>query len=181
MNNNCTATEIDTSYDDFINTLAKNSDDVTFTNSSESHALSILRATFKYSQHYVYMLSNKMDPCVFNDKQLISEARAFLEKDGRELHIAVQDSNFSITNCNFTSELFNEFKNKIKIMKANDDSNVQGLPVNFTIADDKTYRLENDLVKRTAIGCFSDTETTGILKKLFNSIFDTKSMTEVTV
>lgn len=175
----CTPVEIDPSYDKFIQELALNSDDLTFTNSSEVHALSILRATFMYSKHYVYMFSNKLDACVFNDQELISEAKNFLREGNHKLHIAIQDDTFTPERCEFSKQLLTEFPNSVEIKKAEKDSKVSKIDINFTVADDKAYRLENDIAKKTATGSFDDKETSSILKSLFDKIFQNDSMCAV--
>lgn len=177
--NNTALVQTDPSYDEFVDGLAKNSHDLTFKNYSEEHELSILKAIFNHSKNHISLFYDDMDARIFGNKTLIRAARAFLELDYSKLFIVVRNHTFTADHCEFTKQLLGEFGYKIDIRKTSINSRVDEMPLNFIIADNHIYRLEDDIDNKTATGSFNDRETTAILQGLFLDIFSDSSVNEV--
>ncbi|MFZ2269438.1 MAG: hypothetical protein WAV95_17835 [Azonexus sp.] len=174
--------EIDVEYDKFINKLAETSDTRTITNGSSSHALSILRSVFKHSKNYVKIFTGRLCETVYNDDTLLIEAANFISKGGK-LEILIQEGGIAAIaghkflesikkNCNDTKDI-----NSRLIIKGLDDSHVLSkADVHFLVADDKIYRVEDDITNKTAVGCFNDPERSMKLNAIFESAFSINTL-----
>ncbi|MDD5183843.1 MAG: hypothetical protein PHS84_01120 [Paludibacter sp.] len=160
-------------YSENIEEYAKNSTDIEFFNSGDDHAQIVLTNIAKYSKKYIHIYSGNLCTDVSNNEEYLKYLRLFL----------IQGGNIQVLLCEFENgdnplnkdiyKLFSQFKSNVTVKETKtilQDSNKN--TVHFTVADDKSYRLETDTIKKKARCNFNSPETTKLLNKLFEKIFN---------
>jgi hypothetical protein len=166
---------VDPIYDQFVEQLAKDHVAQVFTNQSAAHALSILRNAFKYAKHDVNIFSGTLDSCVYNDKELISEAKDFITRRNGIIRVLLQNA---VDDSRTKDE--NDFLNAIlssggHIKLTEDGHPLKNAEKHFFVSDTKAYRVELDIRERSAVCNFNDETLGGQLNKLFTSSWDVKT------
>ena len=114
------------------------------------HAMEIIVAGFRHAQKEVNLLSNKLEPKLYDTLRLKEAARSFLKKEGTELRILVETK---IDSDHLMMTLLDEFRDKIKINTVPDKWK-KIYNFNFMVVDDFGFRFEYDREKYAAIASF---------------------------
>lgn len=167
-------------YSENIEEYAKNSTDIEFYNSGDEHAQVVLTNIAKYSKEYIHIYSGNLCTDVSNNVEYLKYLSSFLFQGG----------NIKVLLCEFENgdnplnkdiyKLFSQFRDKVTVKETKtilQDSKKD--TVHFTVADDKSYRLETDTIKKKARCNFNSPETTKFLNKLFEEIFNSSDSLEL--
>lgn len=171
--------EIDPDYDQFIKNLVKEESTLTVPNSSESHALSILRAIFANSTSSIYLFSDQLSRRVYNDPQLLSSVTEFL-RNKKKLNILVRnqiDGSGDEQNL-FLNTIKDDPSASVKRIGADNllSNDNDGKPFsNFVVSDKKMFRLEVDPVKANAYCSFNNPDIAQKLSSIFENSFTDKA------
>lgn len=150
-------------------------------NEGNSHALIIFKNIFKYSDKCIRIAANQLyNDEVVNTSDYISAAKQFLDKPDAQLHIIITtipskdsvDLSNSFYGMLLEHPAYSEGRVIIKSGNGNSYKDKDGNMVNFCVADDHAYRIEDDVIKRTAIVDFEDKETAQDLISKFDTVFD---------
>jgi len=172
-NNIC---EIDVEYDKFVRGLANRRDRNTFSNESCSHALSILRCVFDFSEKEVDIFSGELASRVYNDKILLKSAEKFLADKKGKLRILLQN-NVPPARASTMSDFLNfslKYPDNCKVRIVNDEHGLKNSNTHFLVADSRAYRIELDISEHTAICCFEDKDFASELNEVFDTAWDSK-------
>ena len=170
-----TATQVvtvDVEYEAFVARLAEEKDERTISNSSKSHALSILRSVFRSAQEYVKIFSGSLSPDVYNDETLIHEMKKFVNDRKGNVQVLIQnpaDLQPDVGN-KFLVELLalREAGREVKINEALDQNHLKDAEMHFLVSDDRMYRIEVNIKKHTAVSSFNDAQRAARLKGVFD-------------
>jgi len=157
-------------YKESIKYLAENRIDEVVYNSDEEHAVVVLSELIKNADDYVHIVCKNMDPTVTGKPEYLDAVKSFLrKKDSKELKILLTDYDNSFKE----SDIFNVLKNfpeKVLIKSLGNKFMItsDGSPINWTVADNRAFRLEKDIEKYIAFGNFNDKN----LARKFNIYFE---------
>lgn len=116
-------------------------------------------------KEYIDSLSGFLESAPDNSKSL----QVLLQKNinGQEVEQKLKENNQALW------ELFVLFKEKVdlRFTTANISQRNSNTPINFTIADQRAYRLEYDVDTRSAECCFDDPFVCSVLEAKFDTIF----------
>lgn len=163
---------IDPEYEVFVKDLAARQDSKTFSNQSRSHALTILRNVFNTAEKYVDIFSGKLNPSVYNDKKLLESVSAFIEKGGK-VNILLQND-ISPDRLKDENDFLNlMFKNRVggccSVGVVTKGNHLETANVHFLVSDDRTYRVELDIINHTAVCSFQAVPVATKLRDFFNN------------
>ena len=169
-------------YDEKIEDLAKNKTQERFFNTDANHAKVVLLNLMKYADNYVYIVCCSMCSDVSNNEKYIDAVEEFLKKDNSQLKVLFTNhSQDNFGNTEIAKKL-KDYKNKeIRSLKDNNNIQVDGKLINFTVADDRAYRVETDVNERIAFGNFNDADNAIILRNKFNSLFNDTLSERITI
>ncbi len=160
---------VDTEYDQFVDRLAKERDGRTISNSSDMHALSILRGVFSHAKKYVKLFSGSLSLNVYNDEKLIDAMKHFVSNEGK-VEILIQHPDKLEPSNKFLKELFDLKKTgQVKIFEVTENNALKNAQIHFLVSDDSVYRIEVDIDNIKAIGSFNDEPRAAELKAAFDS------------
>ena len=170
---------MDNAYRDYISRLAKESKDVVFINSSAQHAAIVLSTIFKNAKDYVKIFAGDLRGDVSCDAEYKLELENFLKRKGR-LHIILEkyDDKEPINIADIIRYYSIPDNNLIEIkylpndLKLQNQANSYFANIHFCVADDKMFRIETDTQNYLAQGNFNDKETSDMLLKRFDDIFN---------
>lgn len=159
-------------YESYIKNLAKEDKDEVFFNSSDSHALIVLKQIVQSVNTELKIYCGNLCTNVSNDKGYLDALKDFLNKKGAKLKVLFADFSEEF----YGKPIYNLFINhrekiELRSVLPNHIITKDGMPVHFTIGDLKMYRLETDIKNKKAIGNFNDVGSTGVLCKIFNRYF----------
>jgi hypothetical protein len=138
-------------YFEFVDNLAKKREDKLFLNSGPIHAAIVMSRIFEYSCSKVSIFSGGFTGEVSNDSTYLKSLESFLERDGTQLSVIVEDYE-----SNKHSRVYNYFKEynskvelyqtscKVRIKKNGPDNAPVFQDIHFTVGDDKMIRLETN-------------------------------------
>lgn len=166
------------SYISFVRFLAKTADDRTFLNSDEDHALSVLVQMFMVAKKTVRIFAGSLCKHIGNKTDYIVALSEFIERGGK-LYILLNDFN---ENDAKESNLFKRLSYYKSIDKpifvktstahpymTGDEEKKE---VHFTVADGKAYRIETDIVRRTAECNFNNPIMAMQMESFFDGLFE---------
>lgn len=160
---------------------ASNPSDYLFHNEGNEHALIICKNIFRTADSKIRIAANQLyNDEVVNKDEYIEAMRGFLDKEGTRLHVIITTAPLRENmrrEGTFYGMIFDHpaYKDGRVIIKVGDGKtfkNKKGDVVNFCTGDNRMYRFEDDIVKRTAIANFKDTNTTANLIANFDRVFD---------
>jgi len=166
---------MDDNYEQMIMELAKGKKNERFYNNDTKHAEIVLRELMKNADQYVYIVCSNMLTNVSNNKEYIDAVDNFLATDeGRTIKIIFtdyKDNSFKKT------KIFNVFsKHKeqvsIKALRKEKIRRSDGEPINFTVADDRSYRMEIDVKNKIGFGNFNNRNEALVLKDNFERFYE---------
>lgn len=174
-------------YKEYIRGLAQQNRNVVFFNSSADHGAFVMSTIFDNAKTAVKIYCGNFSGDISKNDHYRLSLKNYLHRGGK-LQILLQEEKlklnpnphifdilklYSITNDNIS---IRQHPYKIGMPKEG-KSDVN--EVHFTVADDKMYRIEEDIDKFTAIGNFNDVEKSKELSKFFDTIFADPQTTEV--
>lgn len=150
-----------------IENLAATSSDYVFANSGAEHACIVMSNIFKTAQTNVYMFAKNLKGDVSKGEYLI-QLEEYLKNRGY-LQVLLEEN--SDENSSEAIKIMKKYPNKISIsvidktvlQKRQEIGNIN----HFTIADDKMFRYETDVVNYTAVCSFNDRKTYSQLNGLY--------------
>jgi hypothetical protein len=162
-------------YREYIRNLAEQDSDVVFHNAGNKHAALVMGTMFEFANDNVKIFAGNFSGDVSN----LEDYRVGLEKylcKGKKLQILLQEEKlngdkepnlFQLLRLYYivNPEQIEIRKHPSKVMQS------EGNEIHFATADNKMYRLEDDIVSFTATGSFNDTETAKKLNTIFDKIF----------
>ncbi|MDR0620139.1 MAG: hypothetical protein LBG17_09610 [Bacteroidales bacterium] len=166
--------DIDLIYKEKIERLAKDRTDEVFYNSSENHARVVVNAIAKNSEQYIKILCCSMCSDVSNNDEYVKSVKNFLSEDkDRKIKILFTkyDGNFPEKPI---AQLLKQYTKQVEIKKwdADEEIKFKDKPVNFTVADDRAYRMETDIEGKLAFGNFNNPEGAKNLSSVFDEAFN---------
>lgn len=164
------AVTIDADYDLFINRVAREGDDRTITNGSSSHALSILRAMFRYGKQSIDLFTGSLAPDVYNDDELVKLANDFL-KNGGQLQVLMQSVPALRPSKLLALALSYGNPEKVKVRCTLPEHVLAKDAAHFVSMDGRAYRLE-DIESHTAVVSFCDEIRAQRLGQIFAKVFN---------
>ena len=175
----------DRKYQDFVKALSISGENRTFLNSDEDHALDVLVRSFQISQNEVRIFAGCLCKHVGNRPEYVVALSEFIERGGK-LYVLL--NNFD-EECAKTSNLYKRlayYKSKdmpvfVKstTSKPYRTSDPEKKEVHFTLGDDKAYRIETDIEKRTAECNFNNPELAKETVAFFDSLFNREDAKEI--
>lgn len=154
-------------------------------NKGDEHAKIILENIFKNANSIIRIAARSLSNEVASNDAYINSLTEFLNKPKTELRIFLSDTDFDLNTCG-NRKLWNAIiqtrafsEERIVVKKARDErffkiKNDEGKSslVHFTTADGFMYRLETDIVLRTARCNFNDKTYTKLLDDLYDNNFN---------
>ncbi|MDR1055668.1 MAG: hypothetical protein LBL90_07585 [Prevotellaceae bacterium] len=166
--------DINLIYKEKIEGLAKNKTDEVFYNSSEEHAQVVVNAIAKNAEHEIKILCCNMCSKISNNEDYLKSVKGFLSGN--------KDRKIQILFTKYSDEfpqkpiagVFKEYADQVEIKKWDSAEKItlKGEPVNFTVSDDRAYRMETDIEKRLAFGNFNNPEGAKNLSSVFDELFN---------
>jgi hypothetical protein len=159
------------SYSEFIEELAAGNS--VAINRRAEHAGVILRALFNKARHQVYVLSNFLDPDIYDREVGYAAAGFLLEHTTAELSILLEQD-VRLRGHAFFSGFFSgteagTFFNRFEIRQV--PSEVQkAYEFNFVVADGEHFRFERNRSSSEAIVQFSNPKSGAFLKRVFEQL-----------
>lgn len=168
--------KVDVEYEAFVARLAEEKDERTISNSSKSHALSILRSVFRSAQEYVKLFSGSLSPDVYNDETLIHEMKKFVTSDDRKGKVQVliqnpDDLRNQGAENKFLAELLalrETERERVEINEVLGQNPLKNAEMHFLVSDDRMYRIEVNIKRNTAVSSFNDADRAARLKAVFD-------------
>lgn len=157
----------------------------TFLNSDKEKALIVLVELFKSAQNSVRIFAANLCTYVGTEPEYIEALSDFIEKGGEVKILLNNYSEDSVRNSGLFKRLAyykSEGSNivvkrtNVKPYYAGDDNKAE---VHFTIADNKSYRIETDVEKRTARCNFNNPDEAVAATKFFDEVFADENSVEV--
>jgi hypothetical protein len=164
-------------YKEYIRSLASQDKNVVFFNSGPEQAAFVLSTMFEHAKNDVKIYAGNFAGNISSQKNYKDGLQKFLRTGGR-LRILLQQDKFGSPSKE--PEIF-ELLRFFSVIKPEQISikmhpfrvtRGEGTPeMHFAVADDKMYRLEEDIEKFRAVCNFNDKEVVQKLSKLFDEIY----------
>lgn len=176
---------VEKNYKDFVMALSVSGENKTFLNSDEEHALEVLVRIFQTAQKEIRIFAGCLCHHVGNKQEYIIALSEFLERGG-SLKILLNkfDKEKAKTSGLYKRLAYYKEKNYPVIVKES-----QALPyftedpdkkeIHFTVADDKAYRIETDIEKRTAECNFNNPNLAKDMTTFFDKLFIREDAKEI--
>lgn len=161
-------------YREMVEKLAKNNESLVIYNSSPLHAVVIMSALFRYSNDKVRIFAENFNGGISDQDEYIEALNSFLLRGG-ELFVLLHE--YQRNNNPKLFEILEEhkiaFPTKVNVAKTSARvlNNERSNEVNFTIGDEKMYRIEEDTISKMARCSFNDPPIAGHLANLFDRIY----------
>ena len=174
-------------YKNAVTNIAAKGENNLLHNAGNDHALIIFENIFKNAQKEILISARDLTNSeVSNKEEYINSLLSFLDHNAdSKLYILVSDFQESYKNFDLYKKLANSIaykENRIKIKNSNGFQFTSGgITIHFCVADNRMYRLETDVQKRTAICNFGDEETANKLANAFWDGFNAETSDEVTL
>ncbi|MFT4223447.1 hypothetical protein [Dysgonomonas sp.] len=161
-----------TDYARMIADLAENGKNQKFLNSSDEHALIVLKNIVKYATSSIKTLCGNMCSEVSNDDEYIELVDKYLKGGHNRIFYILFDNYSSCFESGKIASVLKKYPTQVKIRRFKDEYShlyYNGDPVHLTVSDNKSFRLETDINNKMAWGNFNDP----IAAKEFTEVFDT--------
>lgn len=172
-------------YEQFVRLLARNNDDRTFLNSDEAHALTVFVQMFRSAMEEVRIFAGCLCKYIGNEPEYIIALSEFIERGGK-LYIllnAYDESLAKESNLFKRLSYYKSLSKPVYIKTSNTHPYMlkdgKKNEVHFSVADNKAYRIETDIVKRSAVCNFNNPVLAKQITELFDELFakeDTKDI-----
>lgn len=163
-------------YITYIAQLANSKSNVEFLNSDEEHALAVLCQIIRSAEHKLRIFAGALCSTAPSNPEYISAISDFIEKGGKLVVALNAFSPEEATNSNLFKRLayYIELGKDIHIYSTGAHpylvSDPQKNKIHFTIGDNCSYRVETDIVKKTAKCNFNNPEAAANLIEFFDRI-----------
>ena len=144
-------------YKESIKYLAENRIDEIVYNADDEHAVVVLSELIKNADEYVHIVCKNMDPKVTEKPDYLNAVKLFLDKESsKELKVLMTDNYKDSFKERKIFKLLEKYPEKVFIkhlgheIKTSDDT-----PINWTVSDDRAFRLEKDIENYIAFGNFN--------------------------
>jgi len=163
-------------YMEAINALAQSGSDLFFNTSGINHAAIVMSSIFENSENSVKIFSGTLSGMFSQHQDYLSALESFIAS-GKKLEILLAkpliEKNTTVSKIlsgSITNKNHNIFIKKIS------EQGLQFLrheigEYNFTVGDDRMYRIETDVSSRKTEGCYNDRDTSNKLSDVFNKCF----------
>lgn len=161
------------SYKEEIDALANVGINKVFYNSSAAHASIVLNAMVRNADRHIDIYCNNMLSDISNNKEYISLVGRFLNGNStRTIRVLFAEYSESFNRTKIYS-IFAEYPNQVELKRLPDYKILyKNKAVNFTIVDNKAFRLETNVDDRIAYGNFNDPKNAQVLSDVFNTFFN---------
>lgn len=178
-------------YREYVHFLAERELDKVFLNSDENHALIVLTELFKHAKERVRIFAGALVGSVGDDEEYIKDLISFIIRGGSvqillnnfDHERAKESTLYTYLNAFQSDE---EYKDRIKVKKTDrtvkmkNPNGGEDLQVHFTTGDDRAYRLEFDIDKRTSRCNFNSSGSIiDEMIALFDEIFDEEDSEDI--
>ncbi|HLP21937.1 MAG TPA: hypothetical protein VK174_16605 [Chitinophagales bacterium] len=161
------------SYFTYIKNLADSDESESFVNHGKDDAIFTFSTIFNKAESIIKMLSGNLKSGIADSKEYQESLNAFLQRNGR-LQILIQDYN-----AEAQPEIFELFRlnallgrgEQIEIKTTKLCVRIDESEVHFCVADNKMYRIENDIEKFSAYGNFNNPVFATALADIFDKLF----------
>ena len=169
-------------YRQHIEQLAEGDIDETISNSDMEHAIVLVSRIIKGAQNYVHILCENMNSVATSRAEYLVAIELFLSGDrNRKMKILFADYNKNSFNKSKVATLLKKYKEQVEMKRLKKHIKVHSnnSPINWTVCDDKSYRLETDPKKYRALGNFNDPVLAKSLNNKFEKLFCDDSKTQL--
>jgi hypothetical protein len=145
-----------------------------FNNSGINHAKIVLATIFDKAEKELKILAESLTSPVAKSELYIDNIHEFLNKNNKKTKVKVLVKNDEILNNNpLLLKLFKAHNNQVDIrIRDVDVLDNNKKSIHFTLADDKIYRLEENIVDFKAYGSFNNSNMNQQLSEIFERIFE---------
>jgi len=170
-------------YRESIKRLAKERRNEIVYNSNAEHAVILLSELIKNAERYVHIVCKDMNREVMDAPEYIDAVRKFLSEANHKMKVLITDYNSKLNNELKGRDIANIFienrdKVEVKYLSSGKILGNNGRPINWTVSDDRSFRLERDIDNQIAFGNFYDPDLAEKYNSIFLSIFmDIRSKT----
>lgn len=177
---------IDKKYNDFVRSLALSGENRMFLNSDEDKAVTVLVNLFQISKEEVRIFAGNLCEHVGNKQEYIIALSEFIERGGK-LYILLNNFDRDLAK---SSNLFKRLAylkalgKPIMIKSTPAHPYLESDPdkeVHFTVGDKKAFRIETDIVNRTAVCNFNFPKLAEETAKFFDMLFTRENATEIDI
>ena len=169
-------------YREAVESYANRKENYLFHNQGSEHAKIIFENMFRTAEEHIRIAAESLwNDSVVNTPEYIAALSSFLDKPASRLDILLihtPDRNDVIEkeDCNLYSALFlhpafSEGRIRIKSGEGKAFRGAENNIVHFSTADGRMYRLEENVVLRTATANFNDEKMSKRLEELFDGVF----------
>lgn len=172
-------------YYDFVKGLAERKEDFVFSNSDREKMLSVFSVMFKNAEKEFRIFAGSLCNETTEDAMYIEAVTDFLERGGK---LRILLNKYSKVDA-FKSKLFRRLYylstiGKDVCVRTTDEhpyiSNEEGrIEVHFSIGDSQSFRIEQNIEKRTAVCNMNGQKQAKDLVELFDNIFENYYLEEV--
>ncbi len=165
--------DINSIYREEIETLAAREENKIFYNSSSEHACIVLNALVRNAKKYIKILCSDMCSSISNNDEYLKLIKKFLSGDfERTLDIVFTEYRTEF-HSKPIAKLLSEYPQQVTIKKLGKVRVLyNGNSVNFTVSDDRAFRVETDVANKMAFGNFNEPEQAKKLLSTFDSVFE---------
>lgn len=167
-------------YIDFVEALATEGENKIFFNSGPLHAAAVMSTIFKHANKNVKIFAGDFSGAVSNREIYLSQLNNYLARPDTNLEIILQnDSNIH------KSKIFDVLRGKRNVKLTQSPFKVtrrvleDDVPVHFTVADGKMFRIETDVDNFYAECNFNDVEKASQLTSLFDNLMNSDKCKEI--
>ncbi len=176
---------VDRNYKEFVKALSVSGENRTFLNSDEDHALEVLVRIFQTAQNEVRIFAGCLCHHVGNKQEYIIALSEFLERGG-SLKILLNNYDVALAKDSSLYKRLAYYKEKgypLELKETSAHPFLTGDPdkkeVHFTVADNKAYRIETDIEKRTAECNFNSPDLAKGITSFFDQLFSREDAREI--
>ena len=152
-----------TSYEKFLKELAANNKSDIVANKGLEHAALLLKTIFNTAQSNVDILCGTLRSDLSRTEDYYNSLKDCIER-GVKVRVIFTGKNTKMV-PEMIRTLFDSHRENVEIKEMPSSA----LTAHFTIADDRIFRMEYDIVNFKAYASFNDKEYTSTLQEIFNT------------
>jgi len=155
-------------YRNTIDTLISREDGEVVLNGSTGHAAIVIERMLSRALEKMRILTRALDPLIYCDAAVLRSALDFA-RTGKALLILIEEYNSSDLKEHDLFVKLAKFEN-VEIRQIPEDLR-DPIQINFSLMDDRGFRIEKDERGATAIVSFGNKQMNGRLDKLFKNLW----------
>jgi ABC-type taurine transport system substrate-binding protein len=160
-------------YGELIENLAFHNESMIYFNSGPEHAAIVFSKIFKYANEEINIVAGNMNGGISSQEVYLKELEDYLKRKGK-IKILLEEfnreKNPDFFNLLSKYQFFDSSQIILKKFNGEVVNTETRRKIHFCIADEKIYRVEEDVDKYVAKGSFNDSSTVDILKNIFEDI-----------